>query len=228
MKTAKYRIQTLSLCVFLFLPFSLNAYQAFNNNLLDFSLSVQSQSTKFKYSTSTNKVKSDQLGISWYEPFSSYFHAGLEFGYIEMTQINNSVLSALFTSGQYAGLLLRFFPVENEHFSLILDLNYRYNQTEGKTDSQQTQFSWDETVFSSEFQFHPFDKISFYLAAEYQVLSGEQRDSGTLTQISSFTEKEQQGYRFGLQLVPYRGGVVGIERFAGYRNGGRIYFKRQF
>ncbi len=222
------KFQITFLCFFVLLPLSLQAYPSSTSRLLDFSLSIQSQSSKTVSPVGTNKINIDQLGINWYEHFSHYFHAGLEVGYIEMTQANNPVISAQYTSGQFAGLLLRFTPVKKTNFSLLLDLNYRYNRTEGNSNSQQTQFSWDETTLSAEFQYRPGNTVGLYAAAEYLKLSGEQRDSGTITQLQDFSEKEQQGYRFGLQLVPYQGGIIGLERFSGYRNGGRIYFRRQF
>ncbi len=199
-----------------------------NDKLIEFSLSVQSQSSDFKFSTTTDKVKSDQLGISWYEPFSKYFQGGLEVGYVEMSQINNPVSSAQFTSGQYAGLLLRFLPLDEPNFSLLLNLNYRYSRTDGATTTQNSQFTWHETVFSSEIQLHPIEQVSLLLAIDYRLLSGEQRDSGAITQIRPFSENQQEGYRFGLNFMPYRTGIIGVEWFSGFRDGGRLYFKRKF
>lgn len=224
MKLSKNKVQPVALCLFFFLSFTINAYPVLNDKLIEFSLSVQSQSSNFKFSTTTDKVKSDQIGISWYEPFSKYFQGGLEVGYIEMSQINNPVSSAQFTSGQYAGLLLRFLPIDEANLSLLLNLNYRYTRTEAQT----SQFAWHETVFSSEIQFHPVEQISLFLAVDYRLLSGEQRDSGAITQISPFSENQQEGYRFGLNFMPYRTGIIGVEWFSGFRDGGRLYFKRMF
>ncbi|GMR16030.1 MAG: hypothetical protein BMS9Abin31_0331 [Gammaproteobacteria bacterium] len=228
MKFSRNKVQPVAASLFFLLSFSINAYPVFNDKLIEFSLSVQGQSSNFKFSTTTDKVKSDQIGISWYEPFSKYFQGGLEVGYIEMSQINNPVLSSQFTSGQYAGLLLRFLPVDKPNLSVLLNLNYRYTRTKGATTTQTTQFAWHETVFSSEIQFHPVEQISLFLAAEYQLLNGEQRDSSTITKISLFSENKQEGYRIGLNFMPYRTGIIGVEWFSGFRDGGRLYFKRIF
>ena len=86
----------LSLCSLL--PTSIiNAAQI--NNFIEFTLSTQNQSANLKFSANTYKTKTNQLGINWYEPFTQYFHAGLELGYLEMSQIDNVLASAQFTSG---------------------------------------------------------------------------------------------------------------------------------
>jgi hypothetical protein len=196
--------------------------------LLEFSLSVSNQNTYFKYTSNNNKVKTSQLGINWYEPFSPYFHAGFELGYTEMTQIENNLASAQFTEGQYAGLLLRLLPIDNHFFSLTLNLNYRYNRTQGNSTNQETQFAWSESLLSSEVLFKPINHIDLFLAAEYQILNGEQRDSGNINQVTSFNSSKHQGYRFGINFKLKNNGVIQLERLTGFRHGTRIYFIRKF
>lgn len=223
------KVQRIILFLFIYLSYTYaNAAQIINNNLIEFSLSVQNEETHFKFPLNKYNVKFDQVGISWYEPFSTYFHGGLELGYIDMSQIENPLTSAQFSSGQYAGLLLRFIPVNNSYLSLMLNLNYRYNKTEGKSATQNTEFAWHQTVFSSEIQFHVSNQISLLLAAEYQHLNGEQRDSGSITQLTPFSEAEQLGYRIGLNFMPYRTGIIGIQWSSGFRDGAQVYFKRRF
>ncbi len=215
--------------LFLLLPCSfVNAVQIIDNNLIEFSLSLRHQTTHFKFPLNSYKVKSDQVGISWYEPFSQYFHGGLELGYIDMSQIENPLSSAQFSSGQYAGLLLRFLPVDKPYLSLTLNLNYRYNRTEAKSTTQNSQFAWHETLLFSELKFFPTEQFSVVIAAEYQLLNGEQRDSGTITKTTSFKEDQQQGYRLGMNFIPYHNGIIGVEWLYGFRQGGIIYFKRRF
>ena len=220
---------TLILCLFAFiLNSSVHASQIINPNLLEFSLSLQNQTTDLKYSSNTYKTQTDYLGINWYEPFSQYFHGGLELGSIEMTQINNPLSTAKFTSGEYIGLLLRFIPIETDSLSLMLNLNYRYSRTLGENTNQQTQFAWNEALFVSELQYYPLRNLGLIFAAEYQVLDGEQRDFGTIPQITTFHESEQQNYRFGINFTSNNSGVVGLEWFTGFKTGSRLYFLRKF
>ena len=215
MSFKKNNVQYIFLCLLFFLPLKfINAAQLFNNNLIEFSLSVQSQTTQFDFPAKAYQVKSDQVGISWYESFNKYFQAGLEVCFIDMSQIDNPLASAQFSSGQYFGILLRFLPLDYPLASLTLNLNYRYNNTEAKSSNQNSEFAWHETLFFSEVELRPFDKISLILAAEYQ--------------ITRFSASEHQGYRFGINFKPYPSADIRIEWLTGYRNGGRIYFKRRF
>lgn len=229
MKTNTKIFKTIVLYLLIFIPTeNVNASQIINPNLLEFSLSLQNHTTDLKFPSNTYKTQTDYLGINWYEPFSKYFHGGLELGSIEMTQINNSLATAKFTSGEYIGLLLRFIPVETDSFSLMLNLNYRYNRTLGEDANQETQFAWSEALFVSELQYYPLRNLGLIFAAEYQILDGEQRDLGATSQITTFQESEQQTYRFGINFTSNRSGVVGIEWFTGFKRGSRLYFLRKF
>lgn len=222
-------LQCLILCLLFFTPLKIiNAAQINKNNLVEFSLSIQNLTTDFKFPTNTYEVEMDQLGISWYESFSQYFHAGLEIGYIDMSQIKNPLVSAQFSSGQFAGIRLRFLPIDQTYISLRLNLNYRYTKTEADGLSQNSEFAWHETLFSTEFELRPFNKVSLIVAAEYQDLSGEQRDSGIISQITQFSDSRQYGYQFAVNFKPYASADIGIKWFTGHKRGGGLYFSRRF
>ena len=229
MTLKKNNIQCILLCLLFFSPLRfIFAAQFINNNLKEFSLSIQNQTTYFDYATKTYEVKTDQIGINWYEWLSKSFQGGLEYGYTDMTQINNPVASGKFSSGQFFGLLLRFMPIEQTYLSLAFNLNYRYNKTESKNNSLTSEFVWHESLFSSELELYPQDKISLLLAAEYLSLSGEQRNFGSTGQIMQFSTSKYLGYRIGLDFKPYPTAHIGLEWQAGYRDGFRVYFKRKF
>ena len=214
--------------LFIFLPISYsNAIQAADSRLVEFSLYSVDQNTHFNFSSNNYETKYQQLGLNWYESFSSYFRAGLEVGYINVTQTQNALASAQYTSGEYAGLLLRFLPIENDFVSLLINLNYRYHQTNGSSTNQETQFIWSETALSSELQFHTTENLSLFIAAEYQILDGNQHDSGNINQTSSFNNVEQQGYRAGIDFMIRRNEHIQIEWQTGFRNGVQIYFTRR-
>ncbi len=223
------KIQIFILCLSIILPITLvSAAQISKSKLFEFSLDIQNTSTDFKFPSYTYKTKSEQLGISWYEPFTEYFHGGLELGYINMTQIDNSLTSAKLTSGQYAGLLLRFIPINSELFSLTLNANYRYNDTQGTSANQESRFVWNETLLTTELKFQPTSLIGLTFAAEYHLIDGSQRDSGVINQITAFNAEKQYGTRVGLNFTTNRTGVVGFEWFTGFRSGSRLYFTRKF
>lgn len=225
----KTSIVTTSLFIFSLMTHNINAQQLNSKQLLEFALSTQATTSDLKFSTNTSyKTKTNQLGINWYEPLSHYFHGGLEFGYLEMTQRDNTLASAQFTSGEYAGLLLRLIPLQTDKLSLRLNLNYRYSQSSGKSTDQETQFAWNTTLISTELEYQPTNHVGLLLAAEFQSLNGEQRDSGTVTKITEFTENEAKSIRFGVNFTSNRNGVIGIERITGFKRGSRLYFLRKF
>ena len=218
-----------SILLLIFLPFAfINASQITQSNLLEFSLDVGNDTTDFNLSANTYETKSEKLGISWYEPFTPYFHGGLELGYINLTQLDNSLTSAKFTSGQYIGLLLRFLPISFDLFSLSLNANYRYNSTQGTSMNQETRFVWNETLISTELSFQPTSLVGLTAGVEYQLIDGSQRDSGTITQVTAFNTSKNPGYRLGIDITTNRTGVVGFEWFTGFRSGTRLYFTRKF
>lgn len=226
----KKRINKLILYFVIFL-FSTNVYASkrlVSNKLLEFSLIIENKRTQFNFSGSNQKAHFNILGVNWYESFSPAFQGGLEIGYFEMTQINNNLPSARFTFGEYVGVNLRYFLVDNDTLSLNLNLNYRYSSSTKKLLDQQTNFVWHKGGLLAEIQLHISDKSSILLASEYQLIDGEQRDSGNITQINEFKENQRLGYRLGLNFTPSKNGYISLELLAGISNGGRINFTRKF
>lgn len=213
----------------LFLPLNfIHAAQHTDNSVTEFSLSLENQTTYFDFPAQTYQVKSDHIGISGYTIFSKTFQGGLELGYIDMSQIDNPLTSAQFSSGQYFGLLLRFLPVDQAFVSIAFNLNYRYNNTESISTNQRSEFVWHESLFSSEVEIRPLETLSLILAAEYLNLSGEQRDSGNISQVTPFTSSKDLGYRFGINFKPYATADIGVEWRTGHTEGGRIYFRKKY
>ena len=229
MSSIKYYIQIVLFCLIFSLPLKLtHASQFTGNNLIEFSLSLQKHTTYFYFPTKTQEVKSDQIGVSWYESFSKAFQAGLEFGYLELSQVDNPLSPAQFSSGEYLGILLRFLPIDHSLASLTLNINYRYNRTEAINSIQNSEFLWHETSFSGEVEIRPSNRWALLLAAEYQNLSGKQRDTGSFQQITPFSESKHSGYRIGISFKPYATADISLEWLAGYRKGSRILFRRRF
>ena len=226
MQYKKYKSFISALFIFLPIIYS-NTIQAVDSRLVEFSLYSVDQNTHFNFSSNNYETKYQQLGFNWYESFSSYFRAGLELGYINVTQTENVLSSAQYTSGEYIGLLLRFLPVEKDLISLLVNLNYRYHQTRGSSTNQESEFVWSETTLSSELQFHITENSSVFVAAEYQILDGRQHDSGNTNQTRSFNNVNQQGYRAGIDFALRRYEHIQIEWQSGFREGIRLNFTRK-
>lgn len=221
--------QLVSFCIIFFLLIKFTyAGQLINSNLIEFSLSLQNQKTHFNFPSKTHQVEFDQIGVNWYEPFSETFQGGLEFGYLDLLQRDNTLTSTQLSSGEYFGILLRFLPMNTSFATLAFNLNYRYNKTESINAAQSLEYLWGETMISSELEFHPFDSLGLLLAAEYQNLSGEQRDFGNVLQIVNFTTSKHVGYRLGIHFKPDPTANIGLQWITGYKKGLKIHFMRRF
>lgn len=198
-----------------------------NDNLLEYSLILEHQTSDFKFDSFTHSTNLDSIGLNWYESFSRYFNAGLEIGQLEMTQTSNSLASAQLSAGHYAGLLLQFLPFKNEHVSLLLNLNYRYNRSSWTALNQQTQFIWHNGGLSAELRFNISNTFNINTAIDYLQFQGQQRDSGPINLISDFREHETMGYRLGVEFFGDRQSVIGMEWLLGAKSGARIQFKYQ-
>ncbi len=197
--------------------------------LIEYSLSVGSKTSDFTFQSGTTyQSKINQIGIAWYESFNAYFSGGLEFGYLEMSQIENSLASAQFTTGQYAGLRFRFIPLKHSLLSLRLFLNYRYNLTRGMTTSQESQFIWSELSFSNQVDFHITHSLDLFLAIDYQLLDGTLKNTGMLNQTSSFKGGKSQNMRLGTKIMVNPNGEIRLEYSTGFADGVRIHFIRLF
>ena len=223
-------IHVFILCLFIILPASqVNATRNIDFNLLEYSLSLSKINTYFNFDSGNNvKTSMNQLGINWYESFSPYFHAGLEFGYIEMSQIDNPLSSARFTAGQYAGLLFQFLAVENSYLTLNLNLNYRYNRTQGKNAVQESQFIWSESTLTGELHFRPSSNIGLFIGADYRLLDGNQRNSGNINQIRLFKGSQSQGFRIGSKISVNSNGEIKLQWTTGFKDSVEVHFTRTF
>lgn len=200
----------------------------YSNSLQEFSLTAEHRDTRFIFPTNSLKTGFDSLGVSWYEAFTTYFDAGIELGNFEMTQASNSLTSARFTKGQFAGLLLRFTPLESQYLNLILNINYRYNQSTGTSLTQSSQFTWHQSLISAEVELPLSDVFRVFAAIEIPQISGEQRDSGPVNKITSFSQEKAPNYRLSLDFRSDRHNIIRLNWLTGVNEGASINFVYKF
>lgn len=200
----------------------------YSDNLREFSLTAEHRDSQFIFPTNSLKTGFDSLWINWYEAFTTYFDAGIEIGNFEMTQASNSLASARFTKGQFAGLLLRFTPYQSNHFDLTLHINYRYNQSTGTSLTQSSQFAWHQSLVSAEIALPLSDVFRVFAAIEVPQISGEQRDSGPVTKITSFSQEKAPNYRLGLDFRSNRHNIIRLNWITGVIEGASINFVYKF
>ena len=200
----------------------------YSNNLQEFSLAAEHRDTQLIFPVNSLKTGFDSLAINWYENFTSYFDAGIEIGNFDMTQASNSLASARYTKGQFAGLLLRFTPVKNQYLILNLNINYRYSQSNGTDLTQNSEFAWHQSLASAELQI-PLTAVFRILAAtEVNRISGEERDSGPINKITPFSGKKDPSYRLGLDFRSNRHNIIRLNWLTGVNEGASINFVYKF
>ena len=211
--------------IFLFL-FLHNSWA--ESQLLDFSLSISDTRETWLLNNNSSNTRIRAYGISWFEDFTAAIDGGIEVGRMEMIQLDAALASANYSAGEYAGLVARFRLIENPYFSWALKAAYRYSSTLGTANSQESRFSWTQARAGSTFLLRPLKNTGFFLSVDYYIMSGEQRDTGTVTQITTIREAQRLTYRGGVHFYTPPQGRVSLEWLEGFRQGFVIHFQRSF
>ncbi len=209
--------------VFLFQP---NSWA--DSPLLDFSLSISSTTEAWQLNNASSQPRIRAYGINWFENMTPSIDGGIELGSMEVIRPEATLTSASYTAGEYIGLVTRFRLVEKPHFSWRFIAAYRYSSTLGTASGQESRFSWTQTHASNIFLLRPLKNTGFFLAADYYSMSGEQRDTGTVTQITTIKEGQHLTYRAGIHFYMHPQGRVSLEWLQGYRQGFLMNFQRNF
>lgn len=216
-----------SLAVLLMACSNLAARQLDTSDLNEFALVMDRYKADLNYPGITHRTTLSTLGIDWFEYFNPHFHAGLEAGYLELSQASNPVISAQSSDGRYLGLILRFLPFQFERLSLQLDLGYRYYESVRQLTGQESNYTWYQTSLSAQLNLRLSETLQLALAQDYAEVDGEQQDTGTITQTVLF-DAEHTSQRLGLDIQVDSNGHIGLEWQGGDRSGGRLYFRRKF
>ena len=195
----------------------------------DFNAHYQSYNTDWRYTNnSTQDTRISRLGIGWKEKISEYIHGGLKAGYLDITQANNPISTARITEGQYFGITIGSTIIDLEWFNLSSGLSYSYNSTERQETSQSIELRWNQTVLDIQSSFHLIPRLSLTLGGKLTWIEGEERATGTITQVRSFEQNKIEGYYARIDLATDRTGSIGVSWEGGTQDGVSIYFRRQF
>ena len=189
----------------------------------------QSYNSNWLYTNnSTQDTHISRLGIGWKEKISEYIHGGLKAGYLDISQANNPISTSRITEGQYFGITLGSTIIDLEWFSLNSGLGYSYNSTEKQETSQSVELRWNQTVLNVQTTFHFIPRLSLTLGGKLIWIDGEERATGTITQIRSFEQNKIEGYYARIDLATDRTGSIGVSWEGGTQEGVSVYFRRQF
>ena len=199
-----------------------------NNSNLDFSLRFARSRAPLDYGNRISDATSNWFGFSLREKAGKRVTLGMYGGYAWLTQTNNPVTAGIELDGFHAGFSLHGVLLEGKHAFLYGALDYSYQKTDHKNDTQTVVIDWTQPQAQLGVVLTPAPNWRLYGGSSYGKLDGEERASGTVNHTLAFKRGARAGGFIGLDLNVDADGYVGIEARSGVDRGGEIYFKRHF
>jgi hypothetical protein len=202
--------------------------RAESQNLL-VGLDIQSIRMELQYPDAVRKTDLSSLDLLWYEPLNSWLDGSLKLGVLDdITQSSNPIAAGQTLSGNSLGLGLRFHLYRSERLSLHANLDYQYTDTTVDQPGQSVEMRWHQVSgqFEADIQLVQYSFLS--LAVGAVAIDGDERATGTVTSLQTFTNDKPGFGRLGVKIGVDPTSHIVIEVSAGSIAGGRISFQRWF
>lgn len=177
---------------------------------------------------SQRETKVTRLGIGWEEPLTSYLSAGINAGYLDISQATNPIDEGKVTTGHYLGLFFHALPLNQEYVQLHFNLQYTYNAADTAANTQTVEYRWHNTLLSTQLDIKLLHRLKLLIGGKLSWIDGEERSTGTTTQVLSFNEKQNGGYYAGFNLATDASGHVSLIWESGLQKGVHLIFSRRF
>ncbi|MDZ7662202.1 hypothetical protein [Thiohalophilus sp.] len=210
------------------IAFSGPASAAYPPGELELSLQIEHNETRWQYSGETLTSKSAILGVQLQETLAPRLRGRLHAGYLDLSQPDNTLAAARVTTGYYAGIELALLVLDTSRLKLELSSGYRYQYTEGHTDSTDVSLVWHDTYAQLGVTLPLSERLDLHAIGGASRTSGEQRVGGDTDQLLTFDEKEQRYYAAGLSYRVDETGYLSVSWLGGNRDGFRLGFHRGF
>lgn len=223
---ARFNALTLSIISVIF---SANAFAYDTSDVTEMSLVIQSNDISLKFPNSVDTTKSSTIEVTWWQKFSASLDGRLSVAYVELSQNNNSTVSAYDTSGYELGIGFRGTFFESEFANLGFGVNFDYMATSGETTAKEvTEVSWYKYSGSLDAVFLPLNSISILAGASYTTIDGEYKLVNAANSIVSFSEDQPEGYYAGMSFKSGSSGKVNVTWHGGHRQGVYLVFSNRF
>ncbi|VAX12475.1 hypothetical protein MNBD_GAMMA24-1835 [hydrothermal vent metagenome] len=199
-----------------------------NQGRLDFNVHLQSVYSDWRYANSRQRTNISRAGFGWSETLSPGLSGGIMLGYLDLGQSNNPLDAAKLSSGYYGGLQLETQLVERRYLHLKLNLSVLYNDSQNQAGTPSINNIWIQTEEKLQARIPLREQLALRLALNSYQLRGEQRSSGSVTDVSNFRQDQNIGYSIGLDVLVDPDASIGFDWSGGNRRGGRLYFRRLF
>lgn len=195
---------------------------------LDLSLQIEHNETRWQYANQTLTSKSSILGVRLQETLAPRLRGSLHFGYLDLSQPDNTLAAAQVTTGYYAGLELGLLLLDTSRLRLELSAGYRYQNTEGHANNTDVELVWHDTYAQLGLAIPLSERLEFHTFGGTSRTSGEQRASGATDQLLTFDEQKRRYYAAGLSYWVDSTGYLSASWLGGNRDGFRLGFHRGF
>lgn len=217
------------LCLFIGLLFATPSWANNDPEVSDFVLFIEHSDTDWNYPAVKQETTTTRLLAVWHESFTESLKGGLRLAYLDISQAANPLPSGKNSTGYGLGIDVHAGLLTRPSLQLGLRLAYDYQSTSGKSSDQVSDFIWHSAEVALDMIVAPMSRLSFLSGVSLNWLDGEQRVSGNINQIFSFSEDEPFGYYAGLNLkTDATGGSIGFRYYGGFRQGGELVFRRHF
>jgi hypothetical protein len=205
-----------------------SAYSDYSRTGEDFSLEVEHSETRWMYASETLTSKSTILGIRLDQTLAPRLRGTLLAGFIDLSQPANPLPAARVTDGYYGGIDLVLLLLDLRRLRLELGGGYHYHNTQGSYQDINTDIIWHDTYAQLGLRLSLSERLDLHATGGALQTSGEQRISGSLSQLLTFEEEQQEYYSAGLSYWLDGTGYIKATWLGGGREGFRFSFHRQF
>jgi len=193
-----------------------------------FSLSLSHQRTDWQYPAGARATIINRGELRLAEPLTRRVSGTLYLSYLDLDQPDNPLAAARNASGNGAGLDLRADLLGSEILNLSGYLAYGYQTATGRLGAQHVEFVWHRWRGGLDFTLFPAQPVSLLGGASFGRIDGEQRNTGTLTSRSTFTESQPDRYHLGIRWHPDSSGRVELKAYTGAVTGLQLTFRRRY
>jgi len=189
---------------------------------------IQVVDIDLNFAGAIRETRFTSFDFSLREKLSERIDGAIHFGYLNVDQNANPVLTGQDTQGGYLGIDLRGHLIKTHPYSMRGIFYYRYAMTEQRGGDQTVEWSWHELRLKLDNQINIGNNLQCHIAVSTTLIDGVKRASGNLEQRIEFEQEDHLTGHIGLQYKLNRKGKIGFELLTGSRQGGRLIFKQAF
>jgi hypothetical protein len=175
-----------------------------------------------------SRLDAGTFGITYREYLSPGLGLDLRIGRLGVEHKQDSTALGYSPAGYYAGLGFTARTAPSRPFQSGVDVNYSYYYSSEAQGSDTLEVNWTQGEARLWAAMHVGGHFKLYGCAFALSINGDQTLKGTSPSQQTLDNRDTGGGCAGLVLETADHGVIGIEGSGGARQGGRIYFGRDF